>query len=445
MELDQHSSSATFYDEIEKDASGDAILLDRWFEWEDSSDDPIVETWVVSRTDVNLYSIGDAIQYYDATRQVRMNMPLPQSDMFERCDFSSAATFYSEVDVECEFVITSTDECTTILSASTYADLVVARYGTGSVITTTTIGTSSTSPATSGLVDCTNTLSTLKFEFYFDELSAGFRIDNVVMDYEVDAAAKSVGDVVTLHFITKFYRQTNSTIATRSGNPGYLATERLLLASTVSGATELTGFRKDIASTAGECLADNSTLTTITENYLEFMEDVNMQCNLTLADAAAFEAQCTDTAYQSLYMFNQFTMFGRYGTAQTSDSEDWTDIITQAVTTSPTYDATTLTCQNMITTIQYEVIVSYQGYEDNLQMYVDSINAKPLQEDVTYVDTTSTPGMPYRVIFTNYLVMPDDIRNDDKIPYEFPPDLGTSSASTISRGESSNSDEFNMS
>jgi hypothetical protein len=446
VELDEQPDYATFFDELTKNADEEATLLNRWFEWEDTSDDVIQETIVVvvgaTTEDHVIYNIGDVIEHLDATRGIRMNFPLPQADMFERCDFSSYATFYSEVDVECQFVITSFDECTTVLSPSTYADMTITEDKTSTTVVPTTIGTSSTDPAVTAAADCTNTLTTLKLDFYFTEPNvAGFQLSKVIMDYEVDAAAKAVGDVVELHVITNFYRDTTSTVNKKSGNPGYLAGERLLLADTVATNIELTGYRKDISDSAGECLADDSTLTTITNNYVDFLEDINMSCNKTVADVAAFQAECTSTAYQGLYMFDQFTLFGKYGTAQTSDSADWTDIITQAVTTAPSYDAATTTCTNMITTIQYEILVSYHGYEDNLQYYVEAINAKPLQEDVTYTTDNNFIAVPYRVIFTSYIVLPDSIRNDDKIPYQFPPDLSGSTKSTISRGESSNSDK----
>lgn len=160
----------------------------------------------------------------------------------------------------------------------------------------------------------------------------------------------------------------------------------------------------------------------MTENYLEFGEEINYQCNKEIADESAFQTQCSSTAYKSLYMFSQFTKFGRYGTASISVTDDWHDVITSTITNAPAYSSTTKVCSNMITAVQYEVLISQQGYLDDLQLYISAINVNFLQEDVTY--SADLTNLPYRVIFTNYVLLPDDIRYDEKIPYKFPPDFG---------------------
>ena len=415
VEMDVQPDFAVFYGEISKDTNGDTTLLNRWFEWEDTSDDKVNDTL----GNYTLYNIGDIIEIYDNSAR-KLGFPLPQSDMFGRCDFSSFATFYSEVDVECQYRITSLSECTTILSPSTYSDFsVLIDRNTTELANRTINNSTTTTTAPSAGTDCSGHLTSLKLEFYFNETGeAGFIIESVNMEYETDSSAKSVGDFIELKVITKFYRNTNLTIREISGNPGYLTRERLLL---VDDSYQLTGYRKDISDSSGNCLGLNPTLSTITDNYVEFFEDINLQCNVAIASEVDFQDQCTETAYQSYYMFSQFTRFGRYGTADTSDTEDWTDVINQTVSTAPTFSGST--CSNMITTIQYEILWSLQGYEDDLQYYISAINAKPLQEDVTFTTGTTT-SIPYRVIMTNYLVLPDDIRDDTTIPYEFPPDLG---------------------
>lgn len=120
-------------------------------------------------------------------------------------------------------------------------------------------------------------------------------------------------------------------------------------------------------------------------------------------------------------MFSQFTKFGRYGNAQTTQSSDWYDVITQSVATAPSYDSATSTCKNMITTIQYEVMISEIGYKDKMQKYIIAINAKPIQQDVTFSGTSI--NIPYRVIFTNYVVLPSAIRTGDTVDAKFPPKI----------------------
>lgn len=66
------------------------------------------------------------------------------------------------------------------------------------------------------------------------------------MAYTTSTSTQSVGDVVDITVMTKFVKN-GATITERSGNPGYLANKRLLLASLTSGAITLTGYRKDIS------------------------------------------------------------------------------------------------------------------------------------------------------------------------------------------------------
>lgn len=256
--IDKKSGYYTFYNELQLSTSQEKTLLGRWFEWEDSSDDELFDTVTINTssdpllpTYVSLlaYNVGSTIKYYSSTRGISLNFPLPQMDLFGRCDFSSPASFYTEVDVTCQYKITDTDECTTILNPGTYAGLAVARSPDSTNNLTATTTNSSTLPTIGS--DCANTMSSLKMEFYFSEISSGFLIDSVTISFDTDSHTKGVGYIVDLNVITKFYRTTATTSSHKSGNPGYLAGKRLLLADTVSGGIALTGFRKNISDSDG--------------------------------------------------------------------------------------------------------------------------------------------------------------------------------------------------
>ena len=75
----------------------------------------------------------------------------------------------------------------------------------------------------------------------------------------------------------------------------------------------------------------------------------------------------------------------------------------------------------MIKTIQYQVMISEIWHKDNMHKYIVTINAKTLQEDVKF--TGSSINVSYRVIFTNYVVLPSAIRSGDIIDPKFHPKI----------------------
>lgn len=83
----------------------------------------------------------------------------------------------------------------------------------------------------------------------------------------------------------------------------------------------------------------------------------------------------------------------------------------------------------MITGIEYQILVSMKGYEDNLQQYIVAINANPLQEDVTF--DAASPTVTYRVAFTYFVVLPEEIRDGETIPYQFPPEMSNDIGSQL--------------
>lgn len=139
-------------------------------------------------------------------------------------------------------------------------------------------------------------------------------------------------------------------------------------------------------------------------------------------------------------MFNQFTRFGKYGDARVADSTDWVNVVTESITNAPSYDAATTTCKNMITGIQYEILVSQIGYSNNLQKYIVGINANLLQEDFKFPGAAT--NLPYKVIFTHYTVLPEEIRGGEKLSAKFPPKVSNDIGSQAATPQSSNSDDL---
>lgn len=72
-------SSSTFYSEI--NYASDSIsnsILDRWFEWTDN-DDSEVDPEIYNS--LQLYTYGQVIQTYDATRAIRSSLKFPNLNL----------------------------------------------------------------------------------------------------------------------------------------------------------------------------------------------------------------------------------------------------------------------------------------------------------------------------------------------------------------------------
>lgn len=436
---DDRPSYGTYYDFISLSTTSDQnTILDRWFEWIDYS---LFTDTVLYNTKL-LYAYGDAVQIYDSTRGYRRNFNIPLLNQFGGWDFSSSVVFGVENYVSCQYQITSLTEWSSILSASTYAGFSVAQYQSGSDVASITIATGSTSPATTGSsTDWSNHLTGLQLTFKYTAPSgySGFYINSAELAYTTSSSTLSVGDKVDITVLTKFVKN-GSTVTYRSGNPGYLANKRLLLASVSSGTITLSGYRKEISDSSDNWLTSGSALSSLTYNYLNFDEDINLQWNKVISSAANLQTEWTSTAYTGYYMFSQFTKFGRYGNAQTTQSTDWYDVITQSVTTAPSYDSASSTCKNMITTIEYQIMISEIGYKDNMQKYIVSINANPIQQDVTFSGTSI--NVSYRVIFTNYVVLPSAIRIGDTVDAKFPPKVSNDIGLQLPKDQSKYADDL---
>lgn len=104
------------------------------------------------------------------------------------------------------------------------------------------------------------------------------------------------------------------------------------------------------------------------------------------------------------YLFDQFNRFGRYGDAvQPTEREDevWIDVIEPVP--SPAPKNVTNGWENMITGIEYEILISQKGFKNNLHTYIVAINTKLLQEDII---SATAVNIPFRVAFTYFFVKP---------------------------------------
>jgi hypothetical protein len=58
---------------------------------------------------------------------------------------------------------------------------------------------------------------------------------------------------------------------------------------------------------------------------------------------------------------------GSYGNADPLDATQWTPLDVSTLTTTPSYDSSTFTCNNMVTGLHYQFLVAYGGEKTNPQ------------------------------------------------------------------------------
>lgn len=170
----------------------------------------------------------------------------------------------------CSFILQSTAECTTYLNPGLYAGFNVCSNKNCS---TTTVVTESGGATVANITDCTGTLTDIQLTFTYSDLDgAGFIIQGVTMTYSANTNTIAVGDRVDLVVKSTFVE---ASATSKSGNIGYLSGKPLLLATT-SGALA-GGYRKDIADSTGACYLTANLPTGVTNQYLKFNEEINLQ------------------------------------------------------------------------------------------------------------------------------------------------------------------------
>ena len=291
--LDDDDNSATYFDEITLDSTEDApTIFNRWFDWEDTSDDP--QEYTIDDTTV-LYNKDDSVLRFDTNQNQQEDFNIPSLGAFGNWEFESNATFGRDSEFKCKYKMTDiTTECQTYFNPSYYANLNIWRDG--KCATNVAVNNLNGTAADPG-ADCSNRLKNLQLIFMFQEPDgSGFLINGVDLSYELETGTLANGDIAELTVIIKYYSN-DSNVTEKSGNPGYISGERLLLRK--DSATTY-GYRKEISdSSDGTCLTvANAPTSTIYTDYLKFGEVANFQCTKEYSDTAAIQGECDNTTYK---------------------------------------------------------------------------------------------------------------------------------------------------
>lgn len=231
------------------------------------------------------------------------------------------------------------------------------------------------------------------------------------------SSSLTFGDTQTLKYSVLFQENADN-ITFLSGNPGYQEGRDLLFQIS----NKALPFPKDVSLASGNCFSASDFLEPDIDP-IKFGASNLDYCSRT-ANLSSF---CTSSSSDPI--FNQIQgiqQFGKDIHDLTSQDTSFIPLVDQPPASSPSWDATTGTCSNMITGYRYQLMYSQAGFYDNLQTYIVGIKRTPLQTTVTHPSfTTSNKTIDLTVAFGYLELVAEEIREDDFKTFDFPPQIGS--------------------
>lgn len=220
-------------------------------------------------------------------------------------------------------------------------------------------------------------------------------------------------------FVTKYKLSgQTSEVFYRSGNPGYLDLELLLVGTVDATSGGITspkdGFLMPVSSSTCLTTTDSANFfSTSVDNALRFGQNFTTSCYLqaTANTEAAFNTLCNAPNLSSLAIFNQLasmTRIGRYGNANVNYPSDWVTVIEQDLNYgTTTYDTTTKSC-TLITEVDVQILTADVGFPDNQHSYVVTARKKGKARTIYYDDFLSNQRIDIKVEFEYIRVTEDE-------------------------------------
>jgi tectonic-1/3 len=199
----------------------------------------------------------------------------------------------------------------------------------------------------------------------------------------------------------------------RSGNPGYITGKPVLIGTLRTtapvGAIDMepeglqvaTPFIPFAASSAGTF--GSSTCPTSDsrgEQSVGFGYDMVTGCEMHLTRGALSSA-CSSTIPYFLETPSADQYIGQYGNADPLDASQWIKLSKRAATVSPTFNANTGVCSNLVTGLHYKFLVAYTGERAFPQSKIVSAEVEEVvgewRSNVPYSDAVSTQAFALQV------------------------------------------------
>lgn len=384
----------------------------------------------------NYYSIGGGLYgvfTVGGTTTSKRNFPLPKPNFSGMCNYNKPALYLQDEVSECvgELVmnqatcegsafnpsyyyspilqlITNPQSSTSVVDVTKTATHYLID-STGTYATTTTLASTFTAgtPAT-----CANHVKQVYYTFTYEARTDGFLIPTAVdVQLIMQTTSSSSGSVSIPQKFVTYYQLANAAgeIFYKSGNPGYLDLEPLLVGtvdSTTGGITSpKDGLMMPMSSTT--CITATSAasaFTTSADNVLRFNQNMTVNCYLqaTANTAAAFQTLCNSPALTTYAIFDKLTSMtriGRYGNANVNYPSDWVTVIEQDLNYgTTTYDSTAQSC-TLITEVDVQMLTSNVGFPDNQHAYIVTARKKGIASTIYFNDFLLNQRIDLKVSF----------------------------------------------
>lgn len=275
---------------------------------------------------------------------------------------------------------------------------------------------SSSFAATATVSGCTVT-NAVKEVFYtvkYQTTSAGlFKIKSIIYDIVLQDSVlftqscsggtidPTKPELYKMKFGIAFEPYTTSSVPPRSGNPGYVPQQPLLVSygEDAQGVQQLgvSGYFARSSDSSGKCIRGTTLSSDVVR--VDFENDILLSCQVGFADVTAFETYCNSGDLLDFSLIKQFIdefkYVGIFGNANIANKQDWIQVITSEVdTVSGVFDSTNDSCLKK-DSLQIEVLHSQVGFKDDPQDYIVGVQMSTQTSEWIYGASDS--------VYTNYV------------------------------------------
>jgi tectonic-1/3 len=366
------------------------------------------------------------------------NLLLPSSVFSEKCEDNVVAGFLQEIELSSCFKLIDnlSEACNTYLNASLWTtSLLIARTPsiTTDIIDYVYVNLRSITKTNGAILNylpitqfnsntCLNSLSSIQYYISYssDGIIQGVDVDIILEDFSY----KTEDTLYQMSFGISFIENNSpdalisGIVRKKSGNPGYIKSLPVIAGLTTSNLTKNAVMQSVNGIEFYTGLSCNgSQIVTV-----NFGEDLVTACMIQMT-LAELEYACELNEFAPLQEVEaSVNVVGRFGNANFNNINDWVKINTLSPPT-PTWDPNTLTCQNIASGLQYDMIMVKTSSKYNEQWKIGGVQRYRFGQNWQF--TSNDPNTPqpfwiqFRAIFTPLVDQEANIK-PSKIPNLLP-------------------------
>ncbi len=208
--------------------------------------------------------------------------------------------------------------------------------------------------------------------------------------------------IIKQKHVTTF--STGVNINKRSGNPGYINGQKLLIAKRTalpSSASILSAINypfsvsgRDLGGNCYNITSSGSTLfnSIEEENTILFNRNLEYACTVDIPDIATYANMCNKSTFASYYIYSQLTniqYLGIYGSSDIGYFKDWIVLNVPDLTSS--FNSTDYSCIYP-SAVELNILTTKAGNIDQPQVYIVTANFNIIKTKINYYDSLDFPS-----------------------------------------------------